>query len=291
MKTITGLLALLALLLIVAFGSGCATSPRDTGVRAWNPLTWFSRSEAAAADRAEARLETARTAEDSARDDILRIAQRDVHQAALSLLSAPPSRPVEVASEAVDHAVANLDQALGSLSADTREAIRRQIAALLSDNATLRAEGETLRTTQRERDAQAARDLTEAARRTARAEAVADTARADLRAAYDRENALANELRAQIWQTWLSRGAAVASILFGLAMRSNFMGLQTAAGEIVGTMRAKYGVKDEDVMTITGLLDSPTSTGTQKQISAIATRVAGELLASRPATTPTTPAV
>lgn len=258
-----------AVLWLASALGGCATNPRDTGVRVWNPLTWFSRSEATASDRAEAKLATARTVEDSARENLLRVAQRDAHEAALALLSAPPSRPVEIASEAADQAVANLDQALGSLSADTREAIRRQITALLSDNATLRAEGESLRTTQRERDAQAARDLTAAARRTTAAEAVADTARADLRSAYDRENALANELRAQIWQTWLSRGAAAIATLVALAYRANAFGMADGIARGLADLRKKQpGVAD----LATGALDVGLNRAEQTTLSRLVQR-------------------
>lgn len=280
------LLVVVVSLALVAFAflsQGCATSPQPAGMRVWNPLTWFSRVEANAADRAESKLGEARTAEGEARQDLLRIAQRNAHETALALLSAPASRPVEVATESAEATADNLDQALGSLPAETRTAIRAQVSALLSDNAALRAEGETLRATARDIATTASRELTEAARRTTAAEAVSATARADLRSAYDRENALANELRNERFLRWAASVAAVAATLFGWAMRSNFLGLATSAGEIVGTMRAKYGVKDEDVMAIENMIDAPTTPSAQKRIASIAARTLAQLATAKAA--------
>jgi hypothetical protein len=234
------LLAALALLLLVALGSGCATtSAPDTGARWWNPLTWGSTRAATAADRAETRLDSARGAETTARTDLLRAAQRSAHEASLALLSAPPSRPVEVATEAAHATTAGLDQALGALDAATLAQVRAQIAALLSDNAALRADGERLRAEQRTRDAQTSRALAEATRRTAAAEAVADTARADLRAAYDRESALANQLRRQQWISGLTTTASVLAGLAALAYRANAFGLADGVARALADLRRR----------------------------------------------------
>lgn len=267
-QTITALVCFFALVLIVAF-SGCASAPRDTGVRVWNPLTWFSRAEASASDRAEAKLDAARTAEDAGRDEVLRAAQRAAHEAALALLSAPPSRPVEVASEAADHAAANLDQALGALPADTRAAIRRQIEALLSDNETLRAEGERLRVTQREKDAATSRDLAEATRKTATAEAVSEAARRDLRDAFDRENALANELRNERFQKWAAAALSLAASLAALAYRANAFGLADGIARGLADLRKKQpGVAE----LATSALDVGLNRAEQTTISRLAQR-------------------
>lgn len=218
--------------------SGCATAPQ-TGVRVWNPLTWFSRAEANVSDRAEKKLDEANADATAAREEVLRAAQRAAHEAALALLSAPPSRPVDVASEAANHAADNLDQALGSLPAETRASIRRQIEALLSDNAALRAEGEKLRATQRDRDADTSARLTAAEKRAEATEAVAASARADLRAAFDRENALANELRSERWQKWCATAASVLATVAALAYRANAFGLADGVARGLADLRRK----------------------------------------------------
>lgn len=227
-------LALLCLLL-----TGCASAPRDTGVRVWNPLTWFSRAEANAADRAETKLTEARADRTAAREDVLRSAQRAAHEASIALLSAPASRPVEVAGEAANHAAANLDHALGALSAETLAAIRKQVDALVSDNAALRAEGERLRSEQRTRDYDHAAALAAAAKRAAGAEAVAEAARRDLRQAYDRENALANELRQQKWISGLATAASIAATIAAFAYRANAFGLADGVARGLADLRRK----------------------------------------------------
>lgn len=259
-------LLLVALCLALA---GCASAPRDTGVRIWNPLTWFSRAEANAADSAEAKLGEARAKRADARDDVLRAAQRAAHETSLALLSAPASRPVDVATEAAGHATANLDQALGALPAETLAAIRKQVEALVSDNAALRAEGERLRAAQRASDYETAAKLTAAAKRATDAEAVADAARRDLRQAYDRESALANELRAQQFQTWLARAATVAATLAALAYRANAFGLADGVARGLADLRKKQpGVAD----LATGALDVGLNRAEQTTLSRLVQR-------------------
>lgn len=79
-------------------------------------------------------------------------AQAEVHQAALALAHAHPTRPVEVARDFVASAQARLDQALGAPTAADETRWRELVAGLLSENAALRAAAEE----QRAADASAA---------------------------------------------------------------------------------------------------------------------------------------
>jgi hypothetical protein len=222
---------------VLLLSSGCATTTGGGGAQWWNPLTWGSAREAQQVDRAEAALMQASAAEGHARTDLLRSAQRAAHEASLALLSAPASRPVEVATEAAQATTASLDQALGALPATTLAAVRAQVAGLLSDNSTLRAEAEAARAAARESDASASRALAEATRRTAAAEAVADTARQDLRDAFARENALANQLRRQQWIAGLSTAATLLASLAALAYRANAFGLADGVARALADLR------------------------------------------------------
>jgi regulator of replication initiation timing len=271
---------LVAGLVIMMSLSGCSTLPSGPGARWWNPLTWGSDREARAADRAEALLQASRSAEEQSRAELLRSAQRNAHGAALALLSAPSSRPVEVATEAAHDATASLDQALGALPAEQVTALRQQIAGLLSENASLRAEAEAARAATRAEDAAESKALLAAQQRTQEAAAAAAAAGAELRAGFARENELANQLRQQRWMSGLAAAAGVLSVAFGFVMRTNFLGLARGAGEAIGTLRAKYGVKDEDVQTLTSLLDAPTSAGTQHRVAKIASDTIRALLAA-----------
>ena len=267
------LLALLALAL-----AGCATGPRpgaQAGAIWWNPLTWMSASEARAADKANAAALEAGRRETAARDEILRAAQRAAHETVLALLSAPTSRATTVASESATHAAANLDQALGALPAETQAAIRRQIEALLSDNAALRAQGEQLRATQRDRDAEASRRLADAESKAAAANAKATAQAAELRAAFDRENALANELRTQRWIAGLSTAASVGLGLLALAYRSNIGGMATAAAGALADLERKHGSSVASLAR--GALDAGLNRGEQTTIARAFPKIAPDL--------------
>lgn len=273
-------LALLAAgLVVVMLFCGCATGPRpgaQTGAIWWNPLTWMSASEVRSADKANAAAAEATRRAEAARDDILRAAQRAAHEAVLALLSAPASRATSVASESATHAAANLDQALGALPAETQAAIRRQIEALLSDNAALRAQGEQLRATQRDRDAEASRRLADAETKAAAATAKATAQAAELRAAFDRENALANELRTQRWIAGLSTAASVGLGLLALAYRANIGGMATAAAGALADLERKHGAS---VATLArGALDAGLNRGEQTTIARAFAKIAPDLI-------------
>lgn len=203
--------------------SGCASG---TGAKWYAPATWFSAREASAADRADARQDAARTA-------AIKAAQRLTHETAEALAAAPASRPVEVASEANSGAVALLDQAAGPLTAAELGAISRQVAGLLSENAALRAQAETARTKSRE-------SVATLSDRLARADAAVETAQRDLRTAFDRENALANQLRAQRALLWIVVSVSALLALGWFYVRFVYGGLPIAAGKFMRDLRTQH---------------------------------------------------
>lgn len=252
----TAAAALLLAVWLLLGGAGCTS--QGSGPFGW----WAARGERA--------VEKAEQKRDAASSGILTRAQERVQEAVVALITAPPSRPVEVASEATNQAAALLAQVNGPLTVAQLASVRAQVEALLSDNAALRAEGERLRSASRAADDAASRQLADLAARLAAAEG-------DARAIAAKNAELAGlYLKAK----WAAAGLAALTVIASAAawaMRNNFMGLATGAGEMLGTLRARYGVKDEDVVALTGLLDAPTTPATQSRIAAIAQATVAKL--------------
>lgn len=203
----TGLI--LALLLL----SGCATG---TGARWWAPATWGKHRPADNVDNA---IKT----EDKAREAVLKAAQKSAHETAFALSSAPHSRPVAVATGFNADTVSLLDQATGALAAPDLSRLRETVAGLLSENAELRAKAEAAQRAEQSSIASVAGKLAEAQVKTADAEK-------KLRGAFDRENALANELRSQRAFLWILGGLAVLVGIGAVYLRLTLGGIPTALG-------------------------------------------------------------
>lgn len=140
----------LALLLLM---SGCTAAP-GSNAKWYNPSTWFAGSKATAALRVETKL-------DEATKNALRSAQGSAHETQFALQDAPPSRNVEVAKESNDATVSALDNALGPLPSGDMEALKKQVAGLLSENVKLRAEAEEERSARRSTLAEATKTIYE----------------------------------------------------------------------------------------------------------------------------------
>lgn len=214
--------AINAAILMLGILSGCASS---TGAKWYAPATWFSHKPADTVDKAEASQDKARTA-------AVKAAQRATHETAEALAAAPASRPVEVATESNASAVALLDQAAGPLTAADLAAIRKQVAGLLSENASLRADAEKARATARAADAKLSERL-------AAADAAVLAAGAKLREAFERENALANELRSQRALAWILGGVAVLGAAAYVYVRFAIGGMPRAIAKGIAALRAK----------------------------------------------------
>lgn len=240
---------------------GCASS-NSGGVFGW----WAARGE-----RDVAAVEGKRKEVSS---EILTSAQQRVQEAVVALLTAPPSRPVEVASEAANQASALLAQVNGPLTVAQLASVRQQVEALLSDNAALRAEGERLRYASRAADAESSRKFTELTKKLQDADDRASAIAAD--------NArLAGRYLAAKWAAGAMAALSVAASIAAWAYRANFMGVATGAGEMLGTLRARYGVKDDDLRDLIPLIDAPTTPSAQKRIADIAAKTAAALLAPK----------
>jgi hypothetical protein len=210
----------LPVLLMVA---GCATG---TTAKWYAPATWFSHGAADTVDRAEKK-------ESEAQDAAIKQAQKTAHETQLALNAAPDSRPVAVARESNDVTVQLLDQVAGPLTAADAEKLKRMVTGLVSENAAIRAQAEKARAEDRQ-------NVIEISARLARAEAATAAANDKLRAAFERENALANELRSQRALLWIAGGVAVLLGAGWLYVQITLGGLPKATGALISAVRAKH---------------------------------------------------
>ncbi len=245
------------------FSGGCSST--GGGPFGW----WTSRGERAA-DKAQARLTVAEA-------DLLARAQRNVEEFMAAVRLAPPSRPVAVAIEAGKQASGHLGQLLGPVTAERLAQIEQRASALVSEDAATRAPAEAARAADRKEDYAAAEQVGE------------------LRAKLDAAEGRAREIAAKnaetaavyLWTRFAAIAGAIASTVLTIAvfaLKKNLFGVTSAAGEIVGTMRAKYGARDEDVQAITGMLDAPTTPAQQKTIASLAAQAAQAFLAAKATT-------
>jgi hypothetical protein len=176
--------------------TGCATTRSGQGspVLWWNPLTWASRAAPAAADRAADARDDAQAKADAAQAKATHAAHVEIAKADVALAAAPASRPVEVARRTTANALGILDQ-IRPLTAEEAASVRQLVADLLSDKAETVAQAERQQRAAETELARAGRDLDAARQKLEAREAALVAANANLRAAYDRENALANQVR------------------------------------------------------------------------------------------------
>lgn len=226
---------------------GCTS---NGGTRWYAPATWFSHAPASAVDNAERK-------EDAARDAVIKAAQKASHETAFALAAAPASRPVAVAKETNAEAVALLDQAGGPLDAATVARLRATVSGLLSENASLREAAE------KQREAEQ-RGIAEVSAALAKAEKQSDEAQGKLRAAYDRENALANELRSQRALLWIAGGIAALLAAGWVYAQFALGGIPMAAGKALRELRT---TRPDIAAVVTPLFDSYLNRHEQAQIA------------------------
>ncbi len=183
----------LCLLSSLLWLTGCV-GDRTGGAVWWNPTTWAARAAPAAADRAAAKVDTARTAEQVAADAAVQSAHKEFAKTDLALAVAPDSRPVALARRTTANGLGLLNQ-VRPLTAEESAEIRQLVADLLSENAATAAAAEAKQRTAEEKLAAAGRDLEAARAKLEQRELELTKANGQLREAYDRENALANKVR------------------------------------------------------------------------------------------------
>lgn len=240
MKTV----ALIALSLVL---TGCAST---SGARWYNPGTWFSGSEGRAVVRTEAKVE-------AASNEVLKAAQKTAHETQLALVAAPESRPVEVARESNDATVSALDQIAGPLTVAEVTALRAQVAGLLSEVATQRAEAERARQERRDTLAEASTAIDEL-----RAKLAAQ--QQELKAGFERENAVANSYRNVKFALYGTAALCLIAFIGLTYLRLAYGGIPQAIGRGLFELRAK---NPEAGAIATQLFDSYLNRAEQRRIA------------------------
>lgn len=228
------------LILPVMILSGCVAS--GSNVRWWNPMTWGSGREAR-------KVEKLTDQRNDAAAKVTKEAQRAVHETKFALEVAPDSRAVEVAKESNAAAVSALDQVAGPLTYDETSGLKMQVERLLSENAELRAKGESERALRRT-------ELASATSTIADLNAKLDAANASLKSGFERENSLANELRNMRLIKWGLIGLTVILAAGWLYVRIALGGIPVALGNGMSVLRQKDAAAGELATTIfDGLLN------------------------------------
>lgn len=228
--------------------TGCV-SPKK-GATWYNPATWFKHSEATAADKARASESTAAKVEDSAREQLIKDAQKDIVATGEAIAAAPSSPPTALAKTLNARAGDSITAAVGSLAPDTLAAIRRMVVDALSDDATRRAIGEKALASREAENAALSRELTAARAALSQAEEKLRAKEADLRQAFDRENALANAYRNEKFLRW---AAIIGGSLLTLICAAGWVYVRFALGGIpqaLGKGMAVLRAKDPEAATI-----------------------------------------
>lgn len=248
------------ILLVIAIltCTGCATG--DGGA-----FGWFARRGERDVKKAEEKVkETEGT--------ITAQAHEWTASAAESLKAVPPSRATDVTTAALTQSLRLLDSVLGPISLERQTAIKKNVDDLLSENEALRAAGEAVRAAALARDVEVDAQLGEL--------------KSKLQDSEDRNKRIAgdNARMAGLYMKalWASVAGAVCTAVLTAAvfmLKRNMFGMASAAGDILGNMRAKYGVKDEDVLAIEAAIDAPTSRGMQSKIASLATEAMKTALA------------
>ncbi len=210
-------------LLFALLLSGCATG---SGVKWFAPATWFSHAPADRVDKAKEK-------ESEASTKAVKAAQKATHETALALAQAPDSRPVVIAAQSNDTALRLLDQVAGPLTTEESQQLRSVVNGLLSENAKIREAAEKER----------ANSLHEAAKisdKLASTQQALIKANDNLRTAFERENALANELRSQRALFWIACAVAVLLGVGWMYVKVMYGGIPMAAGALMRDLRTKH---------------------------------------------------
>lgn len=219
----------LALLAALALLSGCTTA----GKHWWSPGTWFSGRAAQVADRAADAL-------DHKKDEAVQAAHVEVAKTGEALTHAADSREIELARRFNGNAEALLTQGSGPLALAQQQELRKIVADLRSQNAQVRAAAEQSQQAGEQRLAKLSAEL-------AAKQHELTAAQADLRTAFDRENALADQLRNERMVKWSLAGAALLCALGWAYVRYIAGGLPNALGAMLRSAERKSPALAMDV--------------------------------------------
>jgi len=248
---------LIILLLVL---SGCAASA-NRNVAWYNPGTWFSHTEASAVDRAEKKEAAAAAKVEDKTDALIHAASVEVSKANAATASLPPSRPAEVTTRFVSNASGILQQVSPLTAAESADALAI-VRGLLSEEAAKREAAEKAQASAESIAAKASRDLVSSQVALSEAQAKVSATNGALRAAFDRENTLANELRNTRFKFWAA--VIAVALLCGVALY-----LRIGLGSIGAALpRLPSLIGAENAAKVIGALDGETDKLHQWLVSA-----------------------
>lgn len=218
--------------------AGCTSS--GSNAHWWSPGTWFSRSEAVAVDKAKVKVEDAKVKVEGSEDKATHSATIEIFKASLSGQNLPASPSKDITLRFLSDGLGLLQQ-VSPLSAVESSQSLKIVQGFYSDQVELRKFAESK---QQEAEGRLGVVSNELSKTKSDLES-ANKKFADkdmlLRSAFDRENALANELRNQRAFFWIASGVAILGVLGWFYARFMLGGIPGALGGALARIRAQNG--------------------------------------------------
>jgi hypothetical protein len=284
------LLLVVAIGLSVIFGGAAVLTPKGTGAKWYAPKTWFSHRAADKVDAAAKKDDAAAAKVDAKTDEVIHAATREAHKTNLAAAQLPPSLPAATVQRTAANTFDLLTQVspLPAAEAAADEAILR---GLLSSEQAKREAAEIAQAAAEKKNGQLSTELAKVTAEKAATAKALDEKQDKLRQAYDRENSLANELRAETARKWILISVCVLLLAAGIYFRSVAGSVGKALHviePIIGT--EKYHAVVSQIDTELGALGQ-WAVRTGKVAAAAAEAKARAVLSGKPAlTAPATPA-
>jgi len=220
--------------------SSCSSSNSSWHLLA--PATWFSHAPADKVDKAEAKV-------DENKEKARKEAQKALIQGTTSLSLLPRTdrpRPVAVATDFLRTAETLLNQTEGAVPSSELDGLRQRVIDLNSENKEVRDKAEKDTKKSNEQIGLISKQLQDS-------EGALNKANGKLRDAFDRENALANQLRYYQSLGWIAAGIAILAILAALYVKIAVGGIPRALGSSIARIR-QINAPAGDLLT--SILDS-----------------------------------
>jgi hypothetical protein len=215
-------------IICLALLAGCA-SPLNPQWSLVAPGTWFSSREAHAADRAHAAESKAEAKVDDKESKLVHAATVEVFKASVAAQSLPAGLAKDTTTRFIAGGLGLLQQ-VSPLSAGESSDGTKIAQGLLSEQVEKRLEAEKRQVATEAANLKLSEDLTKLQAELDKAKQAADSKDAALRKAFDRENALADELRIKQAWAWIASGIAILGVLAALYVKYALGGIPGALG-------------------------------------------------------------
>lgn len=238
--------ALVIVLVVVAVGAlGVAVTPKGSGAKWYAPTTWFSRKPANAADKAKAAAVVANAVVDEKTAAVVHAATIEADKTVKGAAQLPASPAAAVVQRTAANTFGLLNQ-VSPLTAVESQDNTAVLAGLLASEVELRVKAEARQAEIEKKLALTSTELTKAQEAAVKTDAVLAEKQAELRTAFDKENSLANELRASSARHWI----------FGVVIVILMLALLYAKVALGGVGRALHAVDDSTFAKVAGEINT-----------------------------------